>query len=135
MAGLPGASHTMGMSLTPAETSNRSRTLAALAGVGMILVWTLCVYTLNQANRPQELQVHKFELKTPVARAVNQRLQAWKLTGQHDPSVVKGLDDRMKSGMSALYVGRDRVRISTPDGCTLWIKQDKIVSATKQCLR
>lgn len=125
----------MGMSLTPAETSNRSRTLAALAGVGLILVWTLCVYAINQANRPQEVQAQKFELKKPVARAANQRLQAWKLTGQHDPSVVVGLSDRMKSGMSAWYVDQDRVRISTPGGCTLWIKQGKIVSATKQCLR
>lgn len=123
------------MSLTPHETSNRGRVLVALASVATILVFASVVYAINQANKPEVVAVGKVVFRGPVAHAVKERLAAWQLTGQFDPDVVKGLSGKMNPGMSAWYPTRDRARISTPGGCTVWLEAGHVASYTKNCIK
>jgi hypothetical protein len=123
------------MSLTPHETSNRGRVLAALVGVALVLAFAFVVYAINQANKPEVVKVGKVHFRGPVAYAVKERLAAWQLTGQFDPDVVKGLSGKMHHGMSAWYPARDRARISTPGGCTVWLEAGHVMSYTKRCIQ
>ena len=134
LAGRASAHHNSIMSLALSDSSNRGRVSAALAGVALVLAFVFFAYALNQTNKPQVVHVGKISLRSPVAVAVRARTEAWRITGQYDPDIVRGLSGRMKRGMSAWYPDNHQARIATPGGCVVWLQDGQLRSASKQCL-
>ena len=121
------------MSFTPASDSNLPRVTAALIGVGAIIALTVIMGFVNQENKPEpRVPVNIQILQKDVRHAVRQALHAYRVSGQVDPGIVRGGDNRMAPGMSAWYPSEQTVRISRPGGCEAWVRKD-LVSYNRAC--
>jgi len=121
------------MNPTSATDSNLPRVTAALIGVGAVIALTIIMGFVNHRDEPgPRAPVNIQILQKDVRHAVRQALNAYRVSGQVDPGIVRGGDNRMAPGMSAWYPNAQTVRISKPGGCQVWVRKD-LVSYNRSC--
>jgi len=114
------------MSLLVPHNDNTARVVVALLGVGLVLVVTMLLGVTSKPHKRVSHNNNLLVLQPDVRAATQKALLSYKVSGQMDPSEVAGMNNLMAPGMSAWYVGDNRVRIARPGGCLVWVHEQQV---------